>query len=93
PKGKVMTYGQVAELSGNQKASRAVGNILNMNADPKNIPCRLPQWAALSNLNEGCIAAPYPPVMRHNVSDPVVELITHSLRIQLEFLCSTVTIH
>jgi methylated-DNA-protein-cysteine methyltransferase related protein len=39
PKGKVMTYGQVAELSGNQKASRAVGNILNMNADPKNIPC------------------------------------------------------
>lgn len=39
PKGKVMTYAQVAKLAGKPKASRAVGNILNMNNDPKNIPC------------------------------------------------------
>ncbi|MEK7664644.1 MAG: MGMT family protein [Patescibacteria group bacterium] len=38
PKGKIMTYGQVAKISGNKKAWRAVGNILNKNRDPK-IPC------------------------------------------------------
>jgi len=38
PKGTVMTYKQVAELTGNPKAYRAVGNILNKNYDP-NIPC------------------------------------------------------
>ena len=39
PKGKVMTYGQVAKLAGNPKASRAVGNILNQNRDTKKVPC------------------------------------------------------
>jgi O-6-methylguanine DNA methyltransferase len=38
PKGKTLTYKQVAEKSGNSKAFRAVGNILNKNFDPS-IPC------------------------------------------------------
>ena len=38
PKGKTLTYKQVAEKSGNPKAFRAVGNILNKNFDPS-IPC------------------------------------------------------
>ena len=39
PKGKVATYAQVAELAGNKKMSRAVGNALHKNPDPENIPC------------------------------------------------------
>jgi len=38
PKGKVLTYKEVAKRAGNAKASRAVGNILNKNHSPK-IPC------------------------------------------------------
>ncbi len=38
PKGKVLTYKEVAEKAGNTKASRAVGNILNKNYNPE-IPC------------------------------------------------------
>lgn len=38
PKGKVLTYKEVAKRAGNEKASRAVGNILNKNYDPS-IPC------------------------------------------------------
>jgi O-6-methylguanine DNA methyltransferase len=38
PKGKVMTYKQVAIKAGNPKGSRAVGTIMSKNAD-KNIPC------------------------------------------------------
>ena len=38
PRGKVLTYKEVAKLSGNKNASRAVGNILNKNHNPK-IPC------------------------------------------------------
>lgn len=38
PKGKTLNYKRVAELAGNKKACRAVGNILNKNYDPK-IPC------------------------------------------------------
>lgn len=38
PKGKVLTYKEVARRAGNVKASRAVGNILNKNHNPK-IPC------------------------------------------------------
>jgi methylated-DNA-[protein]-cysteine S-methyltransferase len=38
PRGKVLTYKEVAKRAGNVKASRAVGNILNKNHDPK-IPC------------------------------------------------------
>ena len=39
PKGFVATYGQVAELAGNPKMARAVGNALHKNPDPDNIPC------------------------------------------------------
>jgi len=39
PKGKVLNYKQVAQLTGFPRAWRAVGNILNKNPDPKTIPC------------------------------------------------------
>lgn len=38
PKGKTMTYKQVATLAGSPNASRAVGNIMKGNFD-KSIPC------------------------------------------------------
>lgn len=38
PKGKVMTYKEVAERVGKPKSYRAVGNALNKNFDPS-IPC------------------------------------------------------
>lgn len=38
PKGKVLTYAEVAARAGNKKAFRAVGNALNKNYD-KEIPC------------------------------------------------------
>lgn len=38
PKGKMVTYKEVAKRAGSPHASRAVGNILNGNYDPK-IPC------------------------------------------------------
>lgn len=39
PRGKVATYGQVAELAGDKKMARAVGNALHRNPDPEHIPC------------------------------------------------------
>lgn len=39
PKGCVATYGQVAEMAGNPRMSRAVGNALHKNPDPEQIPC------------------------------------------------------
>ena len=38
PKGRALTYKQVAERAGNPLACRAVGNILNKNLNPQ-IPC------------------------------------------------------
>ena len=38
PKGKVLTYKQVAERAGSPRAARAVGSILKTNFDPA-IPC------------------------------------------------------
>ena len=38
PRGKTLTYAQVARLAGNPKAFRAVGSIMAQNYDPK-IPC------------------------------------------------------
>lgn len=38
PKGKVMSYGQVAKLAG-CKSPRYVGLALHQNPDPLNIPC------------------------------------------------------
>ena len=39
PYGWVATYAQVAELAGDRKMARAVGNALHKNPDPENIPC------------------------------------------------------
>jgi methylated-DNA-[protein]-cysteine S-methyltransferase len=39
PRGKVMTYAQVASAIGKPKSARAVGNALNKNIDYNNIPC------------------------------------------------------
>lgn len=39
PKGKVATYGRVAEMAGDRKMARAVGNALHKNPDPDSIPC------------------------------------------------------
>ncbi len=39
PAGRVATYGRVAELAGDKKMARAVGNALHKNPDPDTIPC------------------------------------------------------
>ena len=39
PSGYVATYAQIAELAGDKKMARAVGNALHKNPDPDNIPC------------------------------------------------------
>lgn len=39
PMGKVATYGQIAELAGDRKMARAVGNALHKNPEPGVIPC------------------------------------------------------
>lgn len=39
PKGKVVTYGQIAEYLGNIRLSRVVGNILHNNPEPDYYPC------------------------------------------------------
>ena len=39
PKGKVVTYGQIAKYLGNKRLSRVVGNILHNNPDESRYPC------------------------------------------------------
>ena len=39
PKGHVATYSKVAEMAGNPRMARAVGNALHKNPDPVHIPC------------------------------------------------------
>jgi O-6-methylguanine DNA methyltransferase len=39
PCGRVATYAQIAELAGDRKMARAVGNALHKNPDPEHIPC------------------------------------------------------
>lgn len=39
PFGHVATYAQVAQLAGDRRMARAVGNALHRNPDPDNIPC------------------------------------------------------
>lgn len=39
PKGKVATYGQIAEMAGNKKAARAVGVLMRTNPDAPHTPC------------------------------------------------------
>ena len=54
PKGKVMTYAEVAHRAGNSKASRAVGTIMAGNYDPK-VPCHrvVRSDGTLGNYNRG----------------------------------------
>lgn len=39
PKGKVTTYGKIAEYLGNKNLARTVGNILHSNLDGEKYPC------------------------------------------------------
>lgn len=39
PRGKTMTYKEVARRAGNPRAYRAVGNIMHHNPDTKKVPC------------------------------------------------------
>jgi O-6-methylguanine DNA methyltransferase len=39
PRGKVATYGQLAKLAGNPRASRAVGMFMKTNPDAPRTPC------------------------------------------------------
>lgn len=39
PKGKVVTYGQIAAHLGNKNLARSVGNILHANPRPELYPC------------------------------------------------------
>ena len=39
PKGRVATYGQIAEWAGDKNMARAVGNALHKNPNPDEIPC------------------------------------------------------
>lgn len=39
PKGKVVTYKQIAEYLGNKNLARVVGNILHSNPDENKYPC------------------------------------------------------
>ena len=39
PRGKTMSYAEVAKAAGSPKAYRAVGNIMHNNLDPKRVPC------------------------------------------------------
>ena len=39
PAGKVATYADVAEMAGDRRMARAVGNALHHNPDPEHIPC------------------------------------------------------
>ncbi len=56
PKGKVLTYKEVAEKAGSPLASRAVGNILHTNHDP-DIPCHrvIRSDGKLGGYNKGTI--------------------------------------
>ena len=39
PKGKVLTYGQLARLAGSPRAARAVGGCMSQNRDTARVPC------------------------------------------------------
>ena len=39
PRGRVVTYGQLADMSGNRTWARAVGNALHQNPDRDKYPC------------------------------------------------------
>ncbi|HTH92872.1 MAG TPA: MGMT family protein [Candidatus Paceibacterota bacterium] len=54
PKGKTMTYGEVAKKAGNAKAARAVGTYMRQNYDPT-VPCHrvLRSDGSIGNYNRG----------------------------------------
>ncbi len=54
PRGKTLTYGEVARRAGNPRAFRAVGTILSKNYDPR-IPCHRVVRAdgTIGNYNRG----------------------------------------
>jgi methylated-DNA-[protein]-cysteine S-methyltransferase len=54
PKGKVMTYKQVAARAGNPKAARAVGTLMAKNYNPT-IPCHrvVRSDGKIGNYNQG----------------------------------------
>lgn len=58
PKGKTLTYKEVARLAGSPRAYRAVGSILKLNFDQK-IPCHrvIKSDGSLGNYNRGGIKA------------------------------------
>ena len=39
PRGRTMTYGEVARRAGSPNAARAVGNIMHNNPDTTRVPC------------------------------------------------------
>jgi O-6-methylguanine DNA methyltransferase len=39
PKGKVVTYGQLAKMAGSPRAARAIGMCMRNNPDAPNTPC------------------------------------------------------
>lgn len=62
PKGKVVTYGQIAAFLGNPKLARWVGNALHRNPDGEKYPCykvvsaggKLSEHYAFGGLSEQC---------------------------------------
>jgi O-6-methylguanine DNA methyltransferase len=58
PKGKTLTYQEVAEKAGSVKAFRVVGNIMAKNFDPK-VPCHrvVKSNGTFGNYNRGGIKA------------------------------------
>jgi methylated-DNA-[protein]-cysteine S-methyltransferase len=58
PKGKILTYKQVATKAGSPNASRAVGMIMSKNYDPK-IPCHrvIRSDGTMGGYNRGGISA------------------------------------
>lgn len=54
PKGKVLTYGEVAKKIGSPRSARAVGTVLSKNFDPQ-IPCHrvIRSDGKIGNYNRG----------------------------------------
>lgn len=53
PKGKVTTYGQIAQFLGNKHLARTVGNILHANPNKEQYPC----YKVVNS--KGCLADNY----------------------------------
>lgn len=53
PRGRVMSYGQVARLAGNHRAARGVGFALHRNPCPGEIPCHRVVF------KDGCVCTGY----------------------------------